>query len=165
MDYSKLQGAATVSLKDDLVPIFEFACVASDCHNDQDQKAGLVLGTNDSTKRGQYDPNAKWQWTLPAPLDPAFVAQIQQSLTSDSKTVPGTKRAAPGDPEHSFILDKISDTENDKGFTNCANQDLTRSTLKCGTYMPPTSDTALCQQDQKKFDAIATWIIQGAQNN
>jgi hypothetical protein len=98
----------------------------------------------------------------------ALVAQIQQTLTSESETVAGVKRAAPADPEHSFILDKISDTENDKGFTNCTNKDSTRSNLPCGTYMPPTSDTALCQQapdGQKRFDAIATWIIQGAQNN
>jgi hypothetical protein len=172
-DYSKLPAGAAVSLKNDLMPIFGLACVASGCHGDSDKKAGLYLG-----KKCAFDAAAKWRCTFPTapgatPTDPQpltddIVAQVFASLTAQSTTAPAIKRADPTKPESSFILDKTSNTQSAKGL-QCTNQDPSHSATgaPCGDYMPATGDP-LCTSGptgQARFDAIAQWIKNGAQNN
>jgi len=59
---------------------------------------------------------------------------------------------------------KLSNRQNASGLA-CTNQDTTRDMTPCGGFMPLTG-TVFCEgSSQPRFDAIATWVAQGAPNN
>ena len=87
--------------------------------------------------------------------------------SSSTVTDGSVKRVAPNDPGNSFLILKLADQENSKGYT-CMNQDPTHEDNPgpCGLSMPQGGATLYCEgTDRKKFDAIAAWIAQGAQKN
>ncbi|HEX4340182.1 MAG TPA: hypothetical protein VH062_29945 [Polyangiaceae bacterium] len=172
IDYSTYAAMPAVSFQKDLLPMFGQSCVQSDCHGIADHKAGLNLG-----HKCDYDANnLPWKCTFPAaPTDPndstksapddaATQMAIYQSLIAPSMTAPTMQRVKPMDPANSFIILKMSGTQNSKGLA-CTNQDTSRDMTPCGGSMPLTG-TMYCQGSTRpRFDAIAAWIAQGAMMN
>lgn len=183
-------NAPAVSLRNDLMPIFGLSCVAGECHNvyEAQPRAGLILGV-----KGAYDATSPpWLYgfppdtgaTLPIgdpikdpqPITQSVLDTVRASLLEASLTVPSRKRVEPGNPSMSFLLDKVSDTQDEGPYqAECDNQDPTKSQAACGGPMPITG-TALCLMPgsqtiqgaatgQDRFNAIVRWIAQGAQNN
>jgi hypothetical protein len=175
VDISQLPTTPTISFRTDLMPIFGLSCIASSCHDPSAHKADLILG--DPAACGPqgtscYDPAAKWKYTFKQPLTDQLVGQVLGNLVNiPAKTVPTVARIKPGDPENSFLLDKITGKMNSKQYPGpCTNQDTTKSTTPCGTDMPLTSPGInFCTDgdpiDAQKAMAIAQWIAQGAVNN
>lgn len=173
VDYSSYGKGDPVSFKTDLMPMFGLSCVTSDCHSVKDKKAGLNLGY-----KCAFDASAKWKCTfptsgtpdpsMPSPLDDQTLMDVYTSLTADALTVksPSVKRVAAGDPANSFLLLKLADQQNSKGYT-CDNQDSSHETNPpaCGVSMPQNGDLYCTGSSRAKFDAIAEWIAQGAKNN
>jgi hypothetical protein len=183
IDYASYKTGDVVSFKTDVLPILAFSCTASECHNTIDKKSGLNLG-----HKCNYDAKAlPWKCVFPTATDPdprkaqpedqATVDAVYASLLAPAKTVnhglvaeggpppAGTVlRVVAGDPQHSFLMEKLSDTQNDQGY-QCTNQDLSKSKLPCGTFMPLTGDPFCQGTSRPKFDAVARWIQQGAKNN
>lgn len=144
-DYSDLPTAA-VSLEHDLMPIFRESCTFSSCHDTSAKKAGLVLG----------DPNADLG-------DPNLLKDVRESLLAPSTTVksPAVPRVTPGDPTKSFLLDKVTGTQNGRGYA-CENQAPVGSPRDaCGDAMP-LGDATFCATQPGKIIAIARWIRDGA---
>jgi hypothetical protein len=106
------------------------------------------------------------------PLTPDIITQVHTSVLEKSTTInsadaaPGVKRVVPGDPADSFIMQKLSDTENSKGYA-CTDQDPSHeeNPLPCGVFMPQGGDPLCLGKSRYKFDTIARWIAQGALNN
>jgi len=159
--------AAPISFKNDLMPIFGLSCIASSCHDKNAAKAGLVLGdlTACTNPMGCFDSSAKWGYTFSGPLDPALLSQVYGNLYNvASKTAPAVLRVKPGDPQNSFLMDKISNTQDSKGLT-CQNTSPTTGGGPCGTFMPQSAGADLCDDSPAKGIAIAQWILAGAPNN
>src|SRR5205814_366608 len=132
--------------RQDILPIVAFACTLSSCHSPRNSKAGLNLGN-----RCAFDMNAKWKCTFPsapqdpndltkpAPDDEPTVAAVYASITAPSKTVNGgaVMRVKPADPANSFLVLKLADQQNSRGFA-CTNQDPSSENppSPCGTSMP-----------------------------
>ncbi len=162
-----------VSFRNDILPIFGLSCVTSDCHNPRDAKAGLNLGY-----KCLYDANAKWKCTFPADANPdptvaqrddeATVAAVYESLLGLSVTITSPRffRVKPVDPENSFLVLKLADQQNSRGYT-CANADPSHETNPppCGVSMPQGGDPLCSGANRARFDAIVAWIAQGAPNN
>jgi hypothetical protein len=76
------------------------------------------------------------------------------------------KRVVPGDPANSFLMLKLADQQNSKGYT-CMNTDPSHETNPgpCGVSMPQNQDPYCGGTYRPRFDAIAAWIAQGAPNN
>jgi hypothetical protein len=147
-DYSELP-AASVSLEHDLMPIFKASCTFSSCHDRSAKKAGLVLG----------DPTS--------PTDASLLKEVRDSLLAPSTTVksPVVPRVTPGDPTKSFVLDKLTGIQNDRGYAQCANQDPRGSSANtCGDPMP-LGDAKFCATQTAKVLAIAQWIRDDAPQN
>ena len=173
IDYSSYGKGETVSFRDDLLPIFGFSCVLSDCHNSDKKAAGLYLG-----HKCAYDTTAKWDCRFPTtapsdPLQPApdddqTIMDVYTSLLGNSETVtsPTVARVAPGDPANSFLILKLANQQNSKGYT-CTNTDPSHesSPPPCGVSMPQNADLFCQGTSRVKFDAVAEWIAQGAKNN
>jgi hypothetical protein len=149
-DYSDLP-ASGVSLEHDLMPIFEASCTFSSCHDRSARKAGLVLG----------DPKAT------DPGDAALLKEVRDSLLAPSTTVksPIVPRVTPGDPTKSFVLDKMTGTQNERGYAQCQNQGPSGSPPNgCGDPMP-FGDPNYCSESPMKVESIAAWIRDGAPQN
>jgi hypothetical protein len=174
IDYSCYKGMAPVSFKTDILPMFGLSCVTSDCHSPRDHKAGLNLGN-----KCAYDANAKWKCTFPAaPVDPndstkpapddPIIMDIYNSVMGVAMTVNGgtVKRVVAGDPGNSFLLLKLADQQNSKGYM-CTNADPSHesSPPPCGVAMPQNQELYCQGTYRPRFDAIAAWIAQGAMNN
>jgi hypothetical protein len=147
-DYSGLPASGT-SLEHDLMPIFGAACTFSSCHDRSAKKAGLVLG----------DPRS--------PTDPTLLKEVRDSLLAPSTTVksPVVPRVTPFDPTTSFLLDKVTGTQNDRGYSECRNQDPSRGPADtCGDAMP-LGNPDYCSKAPEKIIAIAQWIRDGALQN
>lgn len=178
IDYSSYASADPVSFKDDVLPLFGFSCTVSGCHRPDQHEAGLNLGYRcapDTTSKWKCsfpappDPNPASDLSKPHPLDDKIISDVYDSLMAPSSTVTdgSVKRVAPNDPGNSFLILKLADQENSKGYT-CMNQDPTHEDNPgpCGLSMPQGGATLYCEgTDRKKFDAIAAWIAQGAQKN
>ena len=89
---------------------------------------------------------------------------VRDSLLAPSETVVGSSlpRVTPFDPTKSFVLDKVTGTENDRGY-RCQSQDASEP-LPCGGPMPK-GGSSLCVQSSDSALAIAQWIRQGAPQN
>ncbi|HVU03558.1 MAG TPA: hypothetical protein VHE30_17485 [Polyangiaceae bacterium] len=171
IDYAAYASAPTVSLKEDVMPIFGGSCTTTDCHNSPEKKAGLYLGVRCNTVNrvctfpDAVDPNATN--SHPAePLTQEVLDAVYLSLTSPSTTAPSAQRVVKNDPEHSFLIQKLAGTQADHGY-ECENQDPshTSNPQPCGDSMPLGS-TALCEGSSRdRFDKIAAWIAQGANEN
>ena len=160
--------AAPISFTNDLMPIFGLSCIQSSCHNESTKKAGLILGDPKACANpmGCYDSTAKWQYKFTGTLDPALVAEVYTNLVNvASKTAPAVMRVKSGDPQNSFLMDKISNAQGSKGYT-CQNQDPTTGGPPCGMSMPLNA-TDLCHDPTAtdKGIAIAQWIKAGAPQN
>ncbi len=180
IDYTQYTATGTpVSFQNDVMPIFGEDCTASLCHNDHDKEAGLDLGTPCLSVSVTGDvctfataPNQSPTNPNIVPLTTDLIKTVHDSLLSKSATVdsadaaPGVKRVAPGDPKDSFIMQKLSDTENDQGYS-CTNQDDSHEENPgpCGEFMPQGGVPLCAGKSRPKFDTIANWIAQGALNN
>jgi hypothetical protein len=161
-----------ISFKNDLMPIFALSCIASSCHDQAKHAADLVLG--DPSACGPlgtscFDNAAKWKYTFKtteaerAPLVAAVLANLVNVAT---KTNPSIGRVVPLQPGSSFLLDKVSDEQNNKQYPGvCTNQDTSRPAGPCGGAMPQGVPRGFCSDSPQKVEAIAMWIQQGAQNN
>lgn len=165
-----------VSLRNDVMPVFGLSCTASDCHNPHDRKAALNLGWRcvyDAAKRACIFPVAEDPNTVssnpPKPLTDDVVNAVYASLLADSATASasGVKQVVPGDPSRSFLMDKLANTQGQRGYT-CTNQDPSHEVrpVPCGDSMPLASDVICASPEgQAGFDLIARWIAEGAKNN
>lgn len=170
VDYSNLPQAA-VSFTNDVLPMFGLSCIASSCHDQSSHKADLVLG--DPSACGPmgtvcYDPAAKWKYTYKAGVTPALKQTVLDALLAPtSKTVAGLRRVTPGQPQSSFLLDKVTGQENSKQYpAQCVNQDTTKSQTPCGTDMPLGGTNWCADGDPlsvQKVQTLAQWIENGAQ--
>jgi hypothetical protein len=166
------RGSA-VSFRNDILPMFGLSCVTSDCHSPQDYRAELNLGF-----KCAYDATAKWKCTFPAQsnpdptmpqqddahaIDAIYMGLMQPSTTVQSQTV---YRVKPGDPENSFLVLKLADQQNSRGYS-CVNQDPSHESNPppCGVSMPQGGDPFCTGSAQTRFNAIVAWIAQGAPNN
>jgi hypothetical protein len=110
----------------DVVPIFQRWCATSGgCHGPADDNTHYDLG------------------------DPAGLHAV---LLGDSRTAPGVKIVAPGDPFSSFLYAKINGDE--------GNFESQCKDMKCGDSMPPGTKIKLDERE-----AIKTWIAQGAKDD
>jgi hypothetical protein len=173
IDYSAYAAMPAVSFRQDILPIAGFACTLSSCHSPRNPKAGLNLGN-----RCAFDTSSKWKCTFPpapqdpndltkpAPDDESTVAAVYASITAPSTTVNGgaVMRVKPGDPANSFLVLKLADQQNSRGFM-CTNQDPASGVSPCGTSMPLDQDLFCEGSYRARFDAIAAWVAQGAKNN
>jgi hypothetical protein len=178
IDYASYSTGPLPSFKTDIMPIFGLSCTASDCHNSKDHKAGLDLGwkcdfvtaTKTCVFPAMVDPNTTS--TNPSkPLTQAVLDAVYASLMAPATTVippsASVPRVIPTNAEHSFIIEKVSDTQNKQGYT-CKNQDPSHETNppECGVVMPLNGEP-LCAGTSRvlRFDLLARWIAQGAPNN
>jgi hypothetical protein len=181
IDYAAYAAMPAVSFKNDVMPILAFSCtVSSACHGVSSHKANLNLGY-----RCTYDKTVKWTCTYPTtptyidgsttdidttapqPYDPAIASMVRTGLLAPATTVNGgtVQRVAPMHPESSFIIEKLTDTQNSKGYT-CTNQDPAYAPLdSCGVFMPLNGNKWCESSERPRFDALATWIAQGALDN
>jgi hypothetical protein len=168
-DYSQ-RSTAPVSLEHDLMPIFAASCVFSSCHDPSARKADLVLGDPKSfglDAGSCIDESAEWGCRLSEPIDPALLKEVRDGLLAPSKTVkvPALPRVTPGDPTKSFLLDKVTGTQNRRGYAQCENQSVSGSSANtCGDTMPLGS-TTYCATMPEKVIAIVQWIRDGAPEN
>ena len=173
-DAATVAGRPPVSFTNDILPIFGLSCVAADCHGADASKAGLYLGN-----KCAYDGNAKWKCTfptvaqgdpsLPAPDDAQTKAVIYTNLLAPASTVnSGTvRRVVRDDPENSFLVLSLANQQNSRGYA-CTNQDPSHESPAppCGVSMPQNGDLWCNSASvQAKFDAVVTWIAQGAPFN
>jgi len=168
LDLSAVGGTPVISFKDDLMPIFGLSCVASSCHDMAARKADLVLG--DPSACGPsvscYDPTAKWLYRFPGPIPDALLSTVYKNLVDvPSTVVASVRRVAPGDPNHSFLVDTLVGTENSSPYSSqCKNPNPEIVQSPCGGDMP-LNTANLCEDDPAKVQAIVQWIAQGAQMN
>jgi hypothetical protein len=151
VDYARLAGHRRVAFRADVMPILHRSCaLSSSCHDSDRPQAGLVLG--DPCDAG----------VCPT-LSESAITAIYDNLLEASLTAPAVKRVVLNKPAESFLLDKMADVQNQKGYA-CTPQ--ASGVEGCGTGMPP-SGPALCNQSdgQERFDSIAAWVLQGASND
>jgi hypothetical protein len=171
IDYAAYEKGDHFSLETDLIPIFGLHCSAGACHSATGKKAGLILG-----QKGNFDATAKWKYSFPSETDPdpdkpqpltrSTIDAVHASLTAAATTVNGgaVKRVVPLHPEDSFLLQKLTDVQNARGYA-CTNQDTSRSDLPCGASMPLDAPPWCSGEDRRAFDAIARWVAEGALND
>jgi hypothetical protein len=136
-DYARYQAPATpVSLKTDLVPIFQKSCsLSSGCHSDKSKvlpRLGPATGVP----------------------DPTALQTIRSELLAAATQVPALKFVSPGKPEESYLMNKIDGTFGCMGFA-CMTQ------AGCGERMPQLLDPL----EGEKINKIRDWIKQGAPAN
>lgn len=145
IDFSDLDTSMPVSLRNDVIPMFAMSCsLASACHPPDRPKAGLPLGPR------MMD------------LTEDLANQIHMALLMPSTTAPAMNRVTPNDPGNSFIMHKMANNQENLGLT-CTPQDSTAT--GCGNDMPPAAGLCAQNNGQSRFDMVARWIAQGAQNN
>jgi hypothetical protein len=111
-------------------------------------KAGLVLGDR-------------------RPVDAVLLKEVLDSLLAPSTTVtsPIVPRVTPYDPTKSFLLDKITGNQNERGYAECRNQGpIGSSPDGCGDPMP-LGNASYCATNADKVMTIAKWIRDGALGN
>ena len=146
-DYSQLP-AAEVSLERDLMPMFGASCTFSSCHDRSSKKAGLFLG----------DPSS--------PIDPTLLMEVRDSLLAPSMTVtaPAVPRVTPGDPTKSFLLDKVTGSQDGRGYTCESQEPSPADSTSCGATMP-FGYADYCAENPHKVGAMAAWIRDRAPQN
>lgn len=166
-DFSRLATTERMSLRDDVMPIFGLQCAMSSCHGSDTPAAKLYLGP-----RCVYDENSAHRCTFPdtpdgagaMPLTADIVDRVYQDLLATSSTVANLSRVKPGDPNASFLIDKIGDTHNNRGY-DCVSANSV-DFGPCGAAMP-FGTPGFCQFDTfgaSSFNTIAAWVLQGAKN-
>jgi hypothetical protein len=163
-------SAAPLSFKDDVMPIFGFACAGSSCHSGSRPKADLFLGPKCDYSNGDCIWPDQPNTDNPAagqPITQADIDKVHSQLLASSLTASAAKRVVPSDPDASFLVDKIAGIQNDKGLT-CTNTETNAEVGPCGQWMPYTGGP-LCGRGsasgQARVDTIVNWIAQGAKNN
>jgi len=167
--YADLGSARTMSLRQDVMPVFGLACtLTTQCHGATGSpKAGLFLGPVCEFDRITHEcvfPETPNPARGSAPLTQGDVKDVLVNLLAPSATAPAVMRVARSDPTRSLLLDKLAGIQNEKGYA-CENQDPTRSRGACGEGMP--LGTPLCSQSggPDRFRTVAAWIAQGAADN
>ena len=169
-DFTRFEHVPRVSFRDDVMPVFGLMCAVSSCHTGGTPAAHLYLGVHcqyDAKARQSCrfvdvpDPNGTYQ-----PLTESVLDSVRAALLSPSVTAPAVARVVPGNPGASFLVDKIAGTQGDRGYDCTAAQSPGVSNQPCGVTMPFGSDP-LCMiaSDTSRFDAVVTWIAQGARDD
>jgi len=161
-------SAAPVSFKDNVMPIFGFACAGSSCHSGSRPKAELFLGPkcefDSATKGCNYPTTADPSKPEgPQPLTAEDLNKVYADLMENSVTAPAVKRIAANDPDASFLIDKVAGIHNDKNLT-CQNTETNAEVGPCGQYMPYTGGP-LCKTGSTgpaRVETIVNWVAQGA---
>ncbi len=137
-DYSSFT-ATDVSLKTDVMPIFQQSCsFAASCHGTDSPAGKMYLAPSAGT----------------APTDDEIAKMIAQNVGADSSAGAGMPRVTAGDASKSFLMHKIDGTLK-CGDLACAADE------SCGAPMPLGSPAI----DKASADKVRSWIEQGAQNN
>jgi hypothetical protein len=140
-DFTRLGSAERVSLRDDVMPIFGSMCAARFCHSGDNPTANLYLGE---------------------PVTADIVDRVYQGLLAASTTAPAVPLVTPGDPDASFLVDKLRGTHNSRGY-DCISNRADEFIGPCGRAMPHGS--SLCELGSaSQFNTIAAWVVQGARN-
>ena len=144
--------------------VFGLSCTqTTQCHGTDSTRpmAGLLLGPPCG-----YDQTTG-RCTFPTtPLTDQLLTQVYTTLVNVpavTVTSPTVMRVAPGDPAGSFLIQKAAGIHEDQGYM-CTPQHSTAVT-PCGNEMPPGATLCLQLNGQTRFDTIAKWILDGAQNN
>ena len=168
-DFTRFENTPRASFRDDVMPVFGLMCTLSSCHSGETPAAHLYLGV-----RCQYDPNARLSCKFPDASDPDNTFQpltqtvldsVRAALLSASVTAPAVARVVPGKPGASFLVDKIAGTQGDRGYDCTAPPSAGTSSDPCGMSMPFGSDPLCITGDAARFDAVVTWIAQGARDD
>jgi len=157
-----------VSLRVDVMPVLGLACANGPCHGGSAPAAGLYLGP-----RCRYDADSGGcLFAQPGaaaldgqePLTDADVARmLDNAVDAPSATAPAVLRIAPGMPDASFLVHKLTQTHDRVDNGACENQ--TTGGDDCGQAMPPGN--GMCSQSggAARIERIARWIAQGALDN
>jgi hypothetical protein len=135
----------TVSLKSDVVPIFQASCsLSSSCHGDPNTggPGGLFLGP----MKGQ----------------PVDTAKLLVALAASTHEQPRLQYVVPGDPKNSYLMHKMDGDQ--CLFDAKCTTDQTFNTPICpeaGVAMPQSSGLL----DVTTRDTVRRWIAQGAKDN
>lgn len=132
----------TVSFTEDVFPIFEKNCSDMLCHgSDEAPRADLYLGPAEDATSGDLD-------------------EVYANLHRASTTAPSVRVISVGDPERSFLMNKVDGCQNSLGLTCDAEPNLCRA--DCGDPMPPLPrDTYSPLAEMEKL-TLRRWIAQGA---
>ncbi len=138
-DYSSFDGQSpVVSFNADILPIFAQNCTDVGCHgNAATPASGLFLSPA---------PDAA---DFPADEDTRGTI-VDTYLVAPARTTPDKARVAPGEPDQSFLMDKLD------GSHACI--DVSCPGNNCGQRMPRGHD----QLPADTRDTIRRWIAQGA---
>jgi hypothetical protein len=141
------------------------ACNSSACHGRAvGSKASLYLGPNISNINN-------------VPIDIALCEQVKAGLLAPSKTLAHMPNMTLGEPDNSFLTQKIDGCQNSNGFPACATDQVSTATAPCcklqsgslagagpcGNSMPRAEDGDLLCSDER--DNVRRWIAQGAPCN
>jgi hypothetical protein len=156
-DYDRIAADTTpTSFIADVMPIFQISCTASQCHCNTD--------TTPNCLRVPWPPYLGV--SVGSDVTRAIADTVYASLVNvPSSIAQGVMLVAPGNPAESFLVQKISNTQNSQCH-DCA-LTLPGASPPCGSQMPNVGDE-LCtagSDGQARFDTIARWIAQGAENN
>lgn len=138
-DYSTFDGQSpAVSFNADILPIFAQNCTLTGCHgNPSTPASGLFLSP--SPDAAEFPADEDTRKTI-----------VDTYLVAPSRTTPDKARVVPGEPERSFLLDKLDGSQNCAGVSCPGNN--------CGQRMPRGHD----QLPADVRDTIRRWIAQGA---
>jgi hypothetical protein len=165
VDFADLASAPAVSLRNDVMHVFALSCaLGAQCHGTASTRpmADLLLGP----PCGGFDQATGTCTFATTPLTDEIVTQVWSNLVdvaAVTMTSPTVMRVAPRDPLQSFLLQKTAGIHEQQGYV-CIAQDSTAAT-PCGNEMPPGQPLCLQDEDQARFNTIAKWILDGAENN
>jgi hypothetical protein len=128
---------ATVSFKDDVIPVLRQNCSSTGCHGAKEFNKGIYIPCCKDTDN----------------------ATIYEELKKDSRLGAG-KFVVPGDAKASFLMLKMDNTQGTLD-AKCTDPDSVLPPKNCGESMPQ-GDGLLPQADR---DLVRKWIDQGAKNN
>jgi hypothetical protein len=137
-DYTNFDSGEPVPFRLEVLPLLQRSCATG-------------LACHASIKGGPLQPYLGPTSATPSEQvsDVQLAAIRDQNVNVDSGGAPGMKRAAPGDPEHSFLMHKID------GTLKC---DIVSCADTCGLAMPPTTKPL----SPVEKDTIRRWIAHGA---
>jgi hypothetical protein len=148
-------GSATVSFKNDIMPIFRASCAKAGgaCHNDTTTYSKMANGGGRPYLGTAIDGGAETM---------ADIGMVYAGLTKPSLeyTTPSINYITPCDPTKSFMMLKMDPSFSMIDVTHCSRGDFAGI---CGLPMPSDSTTGPLPQTTR--DMVRNWISQGAMNN
>lgn len=165
VDFRDLASAPAVSFRNDIMHMFGLSCTQAACHGTgaTQPQAELLLGP----PCGSFDSATMQCSFATTPLTDDLVTQVWTNLVGVAAVTvnsPIVLRVAPGDPMGSFLIHKTAGTHENQGYM-CTPQVTTVDT-PCGNAMPPLGQPlCLLPNGQTRFDKLAKWILDDAQND